>query len=147
MNKLIMHQITLLFLIVIGLSACSNNKPQDVPPADIMKELHQEIQTIIPDQARAEQVISLADELNQIFNAASIQNKKDKERYHSLNTDFSTTEEEFKTFLNDLNNRVRKRQSDVLDIRNKIKSQLTSEEWTQFNDIRAEFIHANAQWM
>lgn len=147
MKSSIGYQFILFFLISIGLSACSSHKQQEISKADVMTELHKEIQTVISDKSRAEQVSILANELNNIFSVAEKEDKQDKKRYQKLNTNFDTTEVELKEFLTELNNKVRKRQVDVLNIRHQIKSILTSEEWQKFTKIRAEFVHQNIQWM
>ena len=136
-------RLTLLCIAVALFTACSDSKqtsPETITPAKITAKMHQEIKSIITDPARAQQVISLSDQLNIIIVEAVQERDKKSAMIRSMNANYDTTKAEFETLLNTINAKEKQRYMKVLAINTEMKKILTSQEWKQLHDIREEIL-------
>ncbi len=87
------------------------------------------IEDTVQDRDRADQVKALVTELIQVGSGASRQNADYHQRVHTLNAKYDTTPEEFGSVLDEMQTTLTRTAAQIVDLRFKIKEQLTEEEW------------------
>ncbi len=130
------RQLSLLLMLVLGLSACAGKDRKEDTADPMTEQFRQEILNTVTDPARAKKAAKLADQLRRLFVDAEKQASKDFETFRSLNANYDAKETAFQGFFMNMNNQARARQKRALEIHAKMQKVLTAEEWEQLEKVR-----------
>lgn len=134
--------------LLAALVASSGCAPKDQPSPEVkaqtaMTRYQTEIPKIVPDRARADQLIALTTQFRELTDKAANQLRADTARMAELNSNYTATRADYEALFTrqheERNGYVRQ----ALAIREKIAGLLTDEEWAQLRKARVESLDAN----
>jgi uncharacterized coiled-coil DUF342 family protein len=135
-----LHPLTAALLVFAWLGAYGCAAPQTSTERahDEMNDFRAAVRKAVPDPARSQQVIGLADQLEKLVEEANAEARSFHERLTTLNANYDATEADFAKLLAERESTRRAWRERVLAARTGIAQHLTDAEWKQLESARAE---------
>jgi len=136
------HHYVLGFVAVLALAGCSSHHHHGMAGEGKGEAYWQKgqqdmaslIDRTVKDQAKAEQVKSVVNDIVAELKASREQARAGHRRLYELNANYVATPEEFTKILDDSNNQRMQSAAKILSLRFKMKELMTVEEWKALSD-------------
>ena len=139
---------TALLIGTVCLMAACSGEPKLTPEKAVlqsMDELRSAAQTTIKDPARAKEMVGVVDQLERHFDEALKANQTHFVRLRALDTDYDTTEADFRKLFADFNAGAVRRRDRFVELRERLIAATTEAEWNDIAKVRLRVLESLVQ--
>ena len=132
------------FAFVAALAACKH-KPEMTPAQVAVEDMTQfqaEIRKTVKDSARAEQLVGMTNEFQQLVTSAAANDSAAVAAVEALNADFSATRAQYESELTRARAGRRDNLKKLSDLRARMAAIVTDDEWAQLKKARVKVMDA-----